>query len=383
MRRHYRYRITHGAPYLAALLLAMLWLVLLPPLRADIVHLDNARSIEGVIEEETDRHIVIRVGGGRIRFERSRVVSIERGAPEHHEQKLRDWQEEHFLKPSFVPDELRPLAADFRRLLRERRNLRRATVERRRLEAREVRLLGEIDALHRETAEISNRLAAADPRRDPQTYNRHVAAANELNIRLRRQHRELEQTRNAMTAQQVDMDAYIRQFDGIQQRHHAARQAIDNHSADHRIFLEAMEQRLNALREDFQEYALETETRGSVSVVTARVNNLVDGRFIVDTGAGIVTISEAFAKRLNIASSSADTPTTQVVTADGRRVEAVPIVIESLNVDGLNEKNVSAVILKDPPGNNIDGLLGMSFLRRFNVSLEGSGRLILRRLDPH
>ncbi len=378
-----RHRKMHGASYLVVLVPVMLGFAVLQPLRADIVHLDNNRSVEGVIEEETDRHIVIRVGGGRIRFERSRVVAIERGEPEGHEQKLRDWREQHFLKPSFVPDALRPLAADFRRLLRERRNLYRSTAERNRLESREMQLLAAIDALHRENVEVSNRLAAADPRRDPQAYNRHVAAANELNARLRQHYTELEQTRDAMAEPQELMDAYIRKFDGVQRGYREALQTSDMNDEDNRVFLDAMQQRLAALQQDFQEHALETETQGSVSVVTARVNDLVDGRFIVDTGAGIVTISEAFAKRLQLPPVSADTPTTQVITADGRRVEAVPVIIESLNVAGLREKNISAVILKEPPGHNIDGLLGMSFLRRFHVSLEGSGRLILRRLDSH
>lgn len=365
------------------LLLAGVLLAGITSVRADVIHLDNDRSIEGIIEEETDRHIVIRVGGGRIHFDRSRIVSIERGDPDERDQTLRDWREEQSLKHPNVPADLRALASDFRRLLHARRDLKRISAQRQRLIAMEEELLLASDRLHREAADAHRRLAASDPARDVAAYNRRVAAANELNAALHANHRDLERTRLSMAEQQESMDAYIRHFDDINQRYRAARQNVNNADTDSRRFLDAMQTRLAGLQKDFQEYAIDTEQRGSVSVITARVNDLVDGRFIVDTGAGIVTISAAFAGRLGLPPASPGAPTTRVITADGRHVDARPVIIESLNVAGHTEYNIAAVILEEPPGDSVDGLLGMSFLRRFHVSLEGSGRLILRRLDTH
>lgn len=347
----------------------------------DTIRLDNGRSIRGVIEEETDRHVAIRVGDGRMHFDRSRIVSIDYGDPEAREQQLREWQAEHSLRPSALPEDLRSLAADFRRLSDTRRQLGQVAAERRRLAAREKQLMQALDRHHREAVTLNRRLADSDPREDPLSYNRRVAAANALNATLHATHRDLEQTRRSMAEPQSSMDDYVRDLDAVHQRYREKRQKVCSDNENYRRFLDGLASRLSRLRQELHEVVIETEPRGSVSVVTARINGFVDGRFIVDTGAGVVTISADFAKRLGVPPAAPDARTTQVVLADGRHVEARPVLLESVHVGGHTEHHVAAVILDKAPADHIDGLLGMSFLNRFNVFLDGSGRLVLRRLD--
>jgi len=82
---------------------------------------------------------------------------------------------------------------------------------------------------------------------------------------------------------------------------------------------------------------------------------------LVDTGATDVAISRQFAERLGITSITA----TRTQTANGETV-AYMIRLDSVKLGGIEEKNVSAIIV-----NNLstDMLLGMSFLNRMDVRL--------------
>jgi clan AA aspartic protease (TIGR02281 family) len=105
----------------------------------------------------------------------------------------------------------------------------------------------------------------------------------------------------------------------------------------------------------------------SGNVIRAKVNvNGVDGNFLVDTGASFVVVTSDFAMRSKVevlrqsvtmqtANGRADSTLGHAATVRvGRRVEAadVPILIQNRSL-----------------GRDVDGLLGMSFLSRFDLSI--------------
>ncbi len=341
------------------------------------IRLDNGRELHGVIESISEQHVVIRVGGGRIRLDRNRITDIERSDPAERERLLNEWQRHHFLAPRFVPDGLDGLATGLRRLLRQRDGLASVMQTMREQVAQEQILLPAVEQMQRDIARTNRQLADADPERDPADYNRRVAAANQAGVAWRTHQREIDTIRQAIAEQQTHLNAYMRRFDQLVQQ---TREAAHDSTPSRHVFLEAMNERLDDLRRDFVEVAIQTTAQGSVAVISARINDRRDGRFIVDTGAGVVTLSADFAQRAGIPAPLPGAPTVTVVTADGRTVEAHPVMLESLHVTGYTERHVAAVVLPDPPGDGVDGLLGMSFLRRFHVSLAPSGELILRRM---
>ena len=104
-------------------------------------------------------------------------------------------------------------------------------------------------------------------------------------------------------------------------------------------------------------------------------------------GPGIVKLvhvrhlSAAFAKKLKI--DLAEEPTIPLVLADGRRVEATQVVLDKVSLGDAVAHDVVAAVLPVSSHRDIDGLLGMSFLKHFVVSLDGkSGKLVLRQLKP-
>lgn len=106
----------------------------------------------------------------------------------------------------------------------------------------------------------------------------------------------------------------------------------------------------------------------------ATLNGRVSQKFIVDTGASLVSIPSKAAKELNIIASSSIERT--ISTASGI-FKTKEITLDSITINGKRISNVQAVIIDLPDDNGI-GLLGMSFLNRFHVELNnGSGELLL------
>lgn len=102
--------------------------------------------------------------------------------------------------------------------------------------------------------------------------------------------------------------------------------------------------------------------------VTARINNKGTVRFLVDTGATMVTISYAEAKRLKITLPREEEPIT-IVTANGTST-AYKVKLDRIQIGNIALNNIDAIIAK---GNKLDiGLLGMSFLNRMIVKHNGS-----------
>ena len=106
---------------------------------------------------------------------------------------------------------------------------------------------------------------------------------------------------------------------------------------------------------------------GAVVVVTAEING-VKGKFVLDTGASFLSLSSSFSEKAGVVPRAGS----QIVlnTANGD-TEGMLGKADSVRLGSLQAKDVSVIVQKDQRnlyGNN-DGLLGMSFLSRFNVSL--------------
>jgi len=115
--------------------------------------------------------------------------------------------------------------------------------------------------------------------------------------------------------------------------------------------------------------------------VEAVLNGKAKASLVLDTGASLVMLTAATARKLGIdaAKEGADI---QIQVADGRRINAKFITLESVAISGAEAKNVEAAVLPDEvvdPGFG-DGLLGMSYLRRFNFHFDYENeRLVLEK----
>jgi clan AA aspartic protease (TIGR02281 family) len=102
----------------------------------------------------------------------------------------------------------------------------------------------------------------------------------------------------------------------------------------------------------------------------------------LDTGASLILISRDIAKQLGIKTQGSERIEIMVTMADGREVKADYIVLESVNVQGAVARDIPAAVLSGKATVPEDGLLGMSFLDKFNFQIDSENkRLILQKRE--
>jgi clan AA aspartic protease (TIGR02281 family) len=92
--------------------------------------------------------------------------------------------------------------------------------------------------------------------------------------------------------------------------------------------------------------------------------NGVEGNFIVDTGASFVTLSRAFAEKVK--ATPIATGAIKLQTANGA-VSSPLATAATIVLGSVSASTVPLVVVEKPAGDGVDGLLGMSFLSRFDL----------------
>jgi aspartyl protease family protein len=115
-----------------------------------------------------------------------------------------------------------------------------------------------------------------------------------------------------------------------------------------------------------------------VAGTTATINESTRASFVVDTGASYTMISQAMARELNIDLSSA-IPKIPFQTANGT-IMAPLVTLESIEIGGLQVKDLSAAVHDIFPDPGITGLLGLNFLSQFRIDIDTqNGVLVLEK----
>ncbi len=111
--------------------------------------------------------------------------------------------------------------------------------------------------------------------------------------------------------------------------------------------------------------------------VTALLNAGMNQKFMVDTGASMVTIPSDTADALGLKIISDYHGSSQDVSTAGGMVSATRVMIDTLEIDGWVEHDIPALVM-DIPGQPGMGLLGLNYLKRFKMNLNNEqGSLLL------
>ena len=97
------------------------------------------------------------------------------------------------------------------------------------------------------------------------------------------------------------------------------------------------------------------------------LNRKVKAKFMVDTGASNMQISQSMARRLNIDMSKAQP--TKVSVAGGHLVDAYAVTLDEVRMGGARVRDVRAIVLAEDRMGLKDGLIGMSFLNNFDFNI--------------
>lgn len=120
------------------------------------------------------------------------------------------------------------------------------------------------------------------------------------------------------------------------------------------------------------------QRKGQVVIVEGRVNEKASANFIVDTGASYTMISRAMAKQLDI-DMEKKLPTVPFQTANGV-IQAPLVTLESIDIGGMQVKDLTAAVHDVFPDASITGLLGLNFLGNFRMDIDTEkGMLVLEK----
>jgi len=116
--------------------------------------------------------------------------------------------------------------------------------------------------------------------------------------------------------------------------------------------------------------------------IDAVLNKEIKVSLILDTGASLVVLRKDIARKLGMDLNNIK-PDSEIVVADGRKIKAKYITLDSIKVENVEAQNIDAAIMLNDVGDIGfgDGLLGMSFLKKFNFKVDQKEKkLILEKL---
>ena len=349
---------------------------------ADTICLKNGNTIKGIISNENATHVYLTLSVGSAKISRSTIQSIER-ADERGNEAIRDeWRKDNYLHKRYLPAGMEELAAAFEALNTKRAAAIKARLHLTGMKEAEATLRAEIVALRAQHTAMNRRLTDTNPNSDVQAYNAIVIRNNALGSQLVVKADELEKLLNTRQPAMDTISDYLA-HQAVFQQQLAARLAQVRSmpsATDSRYVLDQIAAVLKAREGEMSTAIVETQRLGNGAIVAVTVNGKTQGRFLLDTGASMMTFTDEFARRLKFDLSKACDA--DCVMADGRRVKAKYVVLDSVAAGSAQAANIEAAILP-PPGEGLDGLLGMSFLRNFVVQFDGAtGKLTLKQFLP-
>jgi clan AA aspartic protease (TIGR02281 family) len=370
-------------------LLPLLVLVLLPfSALGDRVVFKNGRTMSAEIVSETDTHVTLLDGGLKLTLSKSKLSSVERAAgnlPPPLDPPAAQTQSGTTFSIVTSGDKASgKTPEDFVGFVGKV-----AELDTKRILASRAKVdadgnLKRIDQLEREIKQTrlqSDTLMAGLKARqnDPVAYNASVKQANALRVIILNKQKQIDGCKAKVKAAQRTMNGYLNQSVQLIYSFQSAREEYETaHGDTYAPYFDRMEARLSVHRKTIKEVTVPHTTQGNTLIVEVVLNGTVKGSFIVDTGASFVTMHKAMAQRLNL---PLDGPKVKTMLADGTIVPMPMVTLNTVQVGEARAERVNALISKDAPSPGVDGLLGMAFLKNFNLVFDPvSGKLTLTSL---
>jgi clan AA aspartic protease (TIGR02281 family) len=115
-------------------------------------------------------------------------------------------------------------------------------------------------------------------------------------------------------------------------------------------------------------------------MVDAVLNKHVSGVFIVDTGATYTSISHQMADDLGLDLEHCEK--IAITTANGR-IMVPKVHIKHLALKGVVGHDIEATVMDIKPGASFSGLLGLSFMKQYRVTIDAESRQLIFQQGGH
>ncbi len=349
---------------------------------ADRVYLNNGRHLDGLVVSEGRDAVTLRVEGGEMQVARRRIKDIRYSTPAHSRALEESWKRKYFLHKDYTPPGMLDLAERMR-ALRDRRNA--AVSAQRGIEssaAREKQLRLERDTLHAQWVQAGEELQRMNPEKDVHAYNTRVTQINSLRGQVTAKSEALQAMPELKRGWQDLVAAYREDLELLRNEVVALHSGGGGLDGEERTFLNRLLIETGRMATEFHITTAPLDYDRYGHTVQATINGKKQGRFVVDTGAAVVTLSEAIAREVGLEWNT-ESDRVELILANGDRVTGFGVLLDSVAVGGVSARHVRGVVLERAPAEVIDGLLGMSFLNRFQVKMSpGNERITFTRFSP-
>jgi clan AA aspartic protease (TIGR02281 family) len=367
---------------------------------ADHVEFKNGRTLDCTIRAIHPDRLEISLGAGTMSIPRSQLKHFEQTDSTVPTAPAKSWEKGNILSAQHAPEAYADLTADFRQLTQRRNAALDAqymmTMYDRKIESLQARagvLTEKIDdtdkkltELRKQIHEIKLPMKAPHDSKGVKAYNELLVAKQNLRAEedalqiklaplLRERTETLEKIPELKTKYRKatpPIPLYRQELKRFLASYPERRPDQETINNDPKIqaFFDKIDRHLEQFKDDFDVEPIKTRQSNGATLVQVMVNDAFPGEFILDTGATQMTINESFARQLGIQLDVL--PETEMIVADGSLVGVRAAQLASVAMGSATRKDVPVLIVPDNPNNKYDGLLGMSFLRHFNLGLNGA-----------
>ena len=343
---------------------------------ADVIQLKSGGHVDGTITAEDEKRIILNIGTGTLTIQKNNIASIIHSSGSTTAAVVPAEKRSFVFTDENTPKELLDILHSLHKLEEQRFN---AGQTYQRLLAlqktseqddkRFVQLQDQQLALTKELSQPPSRNNNAI-----KNYNNRVAQLNGMGADILELSKKNEKTHAAIDQCRRDLSDYTATLfmfaDQVKQRKQQ-RSMADAATAS--SFFAAMNRSLHGYLGETRQVQIPYQQNKHSAQVIAKLNGTISASFVVDTGCTGMTISEKLANKLNL------TPMKQQATAtlaNGSTVKCQVARLDSVEVEGMRVNNILVMIMPNSPNNEVDGLLGMSFLMAFNIRLDPTANTV-------
>ncbi|MDD5450050.1 MAG: NYN domain-containing protein [Candidatus Omnitrophica bacterium] len=350
---------------------------------ADTIYLKNKHVMEGIIQQENEKEVVLDIGFGEIAVSKTEIERVDRSDAQGRQEILRNWQNKYPETGRWVPEGAEDVFAIFKAVGKKREEI--IDAKRRMANFQLVYNEQENELFNQQSrfSELNARFSAIN-KSDPYEYNKLVAEINAASAPLAQLANQVKKSSSRLKELSADysdlMGEYREKLLNLIQYVNNEQERLGKQNApeEKKDFYRWLLRELGEWNEDFEYKEVILKRQGGGIAVDVILNGSARTSLIVDTGAELVTISDKVARELGFPEGSGDR--ISVVLADGKTVGAERVILDSVNVNGFEIKNVEAAVIKNASYSGADGLLGMSYLRNFLMKIDSNKeKLILEK----
>ncbi|MFH1620437.1 MAG: aspartyl protease family protein [bacterium] len=359
----------------------MLFFTALSGAWADTIRMKNGSTIEGLVISENSSEVVVNIGYGTVTLKKKNILRIRRSTKKQRKTTAKEMRRRQFESGSLVPKGAAKLSGlyrdiKFRRDKTFEEKNRRTDLKK---EAREIE--NDLSSLKENYRSLSEELRATDQQSNPQDYNDTVSELNKISARIQAQTFRLEELRseagNPGSGTQAYLDAYHKIDAHI--RNEGKQLLAANPNGLYAEYYGWVRDEVRKMKNDFTRDSIESDVQGNRIIVKAVINGRVTARLLVDSGATTTVLYKRVADALKLKPQDV-VRISQATVADGRKISTKEVRLKSITIGKSRVNNTPASIMP-VSSDEMDGLLGMSFLRHFVMRVDSAnGRLILESL---